>query len=463
MAGLAVVAALVTFVLLVLCRVPVAFSLLVAGASGLILQEGPRTAGAVLSGQPFQSVFNYSLLVVPLFIAMGVYVREAGVAQAIYKFLSRVLGKLPGGLAVATVFAGAGFAAVSGSSTATAATLGKIGIQEMLSHGYKKSNAAGVVAAAGTLGILIPPSIALVLYGMITGESIGMLLLAGILPGILSAVMLAATAVVVEARHGRHRPALVGVEPAGTGFLGRPSNGEEQPRWNSEDAVRPGQQMGGIAAVGIIAALFLVTMGGIYLGVMTVTESAAMAAVLALGVYVTVLIRWHRTSMWLKLSNTVRETVTLTTMIFAIFIGAGVFNYLLVSGGIPQSVSAVVSNLNVPPLVVVGLFLLLLVPLGMFLDGTAMMLIVAPLAHPIVVELGYSGIWFAILFVIMVEFGLLTPPVGLNAYVVAGVTDGLSVGTVFRGVGPYLLAQVAVIGVLFIFPEIVTWLPSSQS
>ncbi len=463
---------LVALFVLILLRVPIAFALLGAGAVGLLMQEGPQVAMSVISNQPYGSVASFTLIVVPLFIAVGVFAKQAGVAQATYGYLSKTLRRFPGGLGVATIAACAAFGAVSGSSTATAATIGKISIDEMIRDGYPPKFAGAIVASGGTLGILIPPSIALVLYGIITGESISELLLAGIIPGILSAVALAVAVVIrmlwVKKFSKKEkervlataavRVATAEAERDSTVFAAQAAEiTETSPEISS---ALPDMKVSNWGAVGIVVVLFAVIMGGMYSGVFTATEAAGVGAAIAFAFMLIISLTKDRANTGKRVLSTLKETVSISGMIFAIFIGAGMFNYLLVSGRIPHDMAREITSWDVAPEVVVLLFLLILLPLGMLLDGNAMLLIIAPIAYPIVTGLGFDGVWFAILFVKMIEIGLLTPPVGLNAFVVAGVTKKVSAGQVFKGVWPFLLVDLILVGILFLFPEIVTFLPS---
>lgn len=476
-----IVIALVALFALILVKVPIAFALLGSGALGLVLQEGPRTALSVVANEPFRSSASFALLVVPLFIALGVFAKNAGVAETLYAVLSRRLRKLPGGLGVATIVACAAFGAVSGSSTAVAATIGKTSVQEMLKHGYSPKMAGGIVASAGTLGIIIPPSIALVLFGIVTGESVNALLLAGIVPGIVSMLALiiavvmrqsmgARTAVAVSSQSRAESSPVRSKVPVGgppIDVLATPhvetTARSGSPSESSDVDDLPALRLGPTLSSLFVALLFIVIMGGIYLGFFTATESAAVGAGAALLIFIAVSVVQDRENTMKRLQQSLREASSVTAMIFAIFIGAGMFNYLLVSGRVPQEIAKAISDSDMAPVTVVALFLLILLPLGMILDGNAMLLIIAPLAYPVVTELGFSGVWFAIMFVKMIEIGLLTPPVGLNAYVVAGVSKGVTVGQVFRGVWPFVLVDLLVIALLFVFPELVTFLPDTAN
>lgn len=463
---------LVALFVLILLRVPIAFALLGAGAVGLVAQEGPQVAMSVISNQPYNSVASFTLIVIPLFIAVGVFAKQTGVAEATYGFLSKYLKGLPGGLGVATIVASAAFGTVSGSSTATTATIGKISIEEMIREGYPPKFAGAIVASGGTLGILIPPSIALVLYGVMTGESISSLFMAGIIPGILSALVLAVTIIVrmvwwkrrgaqTEAQKLATEAVQVARETASEdeGFFAKQTQQAQIEEGGGASKHLPDLKISNIAAVGIVVTLFLVIIGGLYTGILTATEAAGVGAAVALLFMMVVSFLKDGRNTGRRIIASLKETSAISGMIFAIFIGAGMFNYLLVSGRIPHDLADQITDWNVPPAVVVILLLLILLPLGMILDGNAMLLILVPLSYPIVTELGFDGIWFGILFIKMIEIGLLTPPVGLNAFVVAGVSKEVTAGQVFKGVWLFMVIDLLLVAVLFMFPEITLFLP----
>jgi C4-dicarboxylate transporter, DctM subunit len=450
--------ALMTLLGLLAARVPVAFSLLAAGVVGIWLYDGVGAADSTLARLPYESPARYVLIVIPFFVAMGIFAKNGRLALDAYNLASRGLRGIPGGLAIATVAACALFAAVSGSSVATIAALGPTAIREMQRHGYSSTLAAGVVGASGTLGVLIPPSIALVLYGIVTNTSIGPLLIAGIIPGILTALVYAfgvvaaclwkpelAGRIVPDGARPRDLGAAA-VEPPAPGAL--PVAGNLSSPWTS---------------ILRVALLFGVVMGGIYSGLVTATEAGALGAIIALLMMFVDSFRaggWRR--VWSDTAASVMESVSLTSMTFMLLIGSAVFTYFLVSAGVPADFTAWMLSFEVAPWMVVALLLLAFVPLGMFLDPISMLLIGVPLAFPVVTGLGYDALWFGILVVKMVEVGLITPPFGLNAFVVSGVSD-IPVDRAFVGVMWFLPLEVVVIVLIFLFPEIVTWLPAQMS
>ncbi|MFC5337570.1 TRAP transporter large permease [Leucobacter denitrificans] len=447
-----VLVALALLLFLLLSGVPVAFSLASTGIVGLVLISGGDIVGSVIAGTTYTAVGKSNLVVVPMFILMGMLTLNSGIAEQLFAVAAKVLKKLPGGLAVATIFASAGFGAVSGSSLASVGTIGKLAISEMVRHGYNRSFAAASVAVSGSLAVLIPPSIILVLYGAVTGESVGNLLLAGIIPGVLSALMLGGFSLYRAWR----KPALIdGSDMRRRQELAIAKGQTFEVEEAATVKISPASVTGALIAIGLI---FLVVMGGIYSGVFTPSESAAVGAVVALLLLVGQYIKKPRV-MFRNLGKAFTETVSLNAMIFMILVGAGIFSYFLVVAGVPTALSQLVVGLPVPPELTVIFLLLILIPGGMFLDSISLLVITVPLVYQPIMDLGFNGIWLGILIVKLIELGMITPPIGMNVFVTAGTTRGLGVHEVFKGVIPFYIADVAIIAVLFAFPSIVTWLP----
>ncbi|TYP88874.1 TRAP transporter large permease [Blastococcus xanthinilyticus] len=442
-AGLVTVLAVLVLLVLLCTGVPVAFALATAGVLGLVVLRGADIASSTLGSLPYQATAEATLVVIPMFILMGVLAAHARVAEDVFRISHRLLRRLPGGLGLASIAACAGFGAVSGSSVATTATVGRVAIVEMRKYGYSVSFAAGIVAAAGTLSVLIPPSIVLVIYGIITGESIGALLTAGIIPGILSALVFM-TLVIIRVR----------LRPAIGGFNQAPAAVDDGPTLAGD---RP--QGKGYAGLVKIAVLFAIVIGGIYAGFFTATEAASLGALAALLMLLADVFRYGPRQLAVNLKNSFAEAASVTSFIFAILVGASLFTFFLVSAGITNSFANWALDLPVPPAVLIIVLLGIMIPLGMFLDPISIMLIVLPLAYPVVTGLGYDGIWFAILTVKMIEIGLITPPVGLNVYVLAG-TPGVRLEDAFRGIAWFLPAELFTTSLLFLVPDLVTWLPS---
>ena len=459
-----VIAVLVLFLGLLAIRFHVGLSLMVAGLVGVVLMRGTDAAVSTAANQPFSTSADYSLTIIPLFILMGVFAVHARLAQAGFDLASRVLRRFPGGAALASLSGSGLFAAVTGSSVATVATMARVSTDAIVKAGHGIRLAAGVVCAGGTLGVLIPPSIVLVLYGVVTGESIGELLLAGIGPGLLTILLYGITIVlmVLAARRKRARanaererePAMAGGASATPGTeTTRPGAGDA----SAEGAPEPKLDLFGF---GLLVIIFMVSIGTIYLGVATATEAASFGAVSA---FVILLIR-TRPPAWMRaIKDSVSEAVGLTAMTFLLMAGAGVFTYFLALSGASTAVVDAVLAADLDPYLVLVLCLLLLLPLGMFLDGISMILVAAPLLHPILSGYGFEGIWLGVLIVKVAEMALITPPVGMNAFVYSGAVPEAGLGRIFRGIVPFIIADLVVVGLLILVPEIVTFIPELSS
>jgi C4-dicarboxylate transporter, DctM subunit len=419
---------IIILLILLSIRVPIAFSLGTVAIVGIMWIMGPQICFKTVAICSFGSIKNWLLVAVPLFIAMGNFAHMAGITTRAYEVSNKWLSRLPGGLAIASIFASALFAATSGSSVATAGTMGTVAIPEMTKYGYSKRLASGCVAAGGLLGILIPPSILLVLYGGITGVSVSQLLVAAVFPGILTAFCYMIGIVI-----------LVKLFPSMAPLTKRFS-------WKERFEALP--------KIWGVVVLFLVVMLGIYLGIFTPTEASAIGALFALCMAI------------VKLKGKVRglvpgfeSTARTTTMILALVIGANLFSYFLTTAGVPLWVSEKVSSLNMGNTWVLLLVLAVYIPLGMFLDTISILLITMPVVFPIITAIGYDGILFGILVTKMEEISLITPPVGINVYVVKGVAPEIPLSDIFIGIIPFLLIEFVVIAILIIFPKITLWLP----
>ena len=437
-------AVVVLFVLLAL-EVPVALSLGISGVFGIYLISGERAVLGALGGTPFSSTNSYSLAVIPLFILMGSLAVHGRIAEHVFAIARHHLKSMPGGLGVATIAGCASFAAVTGSSIATAAIFAKMSVGQMIRNGYPPQLAAGLVAAAGTLGALIPPSVLLVFFGIVAGESIGKLLIAGIIPGLLGAVIYAVY-IMFAARNIR---------------VPDEKLAEELQQSLADTRRRRGKGLPyrGLVRIGI---LFLAVVGGIYTGSFTSNEAAGVGAIFALAILV-----WERRSDGLGsiltcVKDALSEAASTTGMIFLIVVGAGIFSYMLVLSGMPQVLTAWITALDVAPWVIVAAILILCVPLGMALDSFSIMGIVVPLTYPIVTGLGFDGIWYGVLIVKMCELGLITPPVGVGAFVVAGAAKEVPIEQVFRGIVPFVFLELLTVALIFAFPAIALWLPQQM-
>ena len=428
--------AVVVLVVLIAAEVPVGYALTAAGTVGLVLMDGPGFAGATLSSRPYAAVASFSYILIPMFMLMSMFIMQANVVESLFEVASRTLGRMPGGLGLAAVAGCAGFAAVTGSSVATVATMGRVAIGQMRDHGDSLPFAAGIIASTGTLGILIPPSLVLVIYAILAGESVGAMLMAGVIPGAISAVIYGLVVVIWAKNGGVQRPVDDILESAARG-----------PSWQ------------GILAVAQIGILGVVVIGGIYSGIFTATESGAVAAFIAF-IMLFVSVRGGAAAKVRALRESFKETSATAGMIFMLLVGGSIFTFFMVNADIPETIASGLADAALPPFVILLLMLLFLVPMGMFLDGFSILLITVPLLVPTVQELGYDVIWFGILMTKMIEFGLITPPLGINVYVVAGTTADLSVEQSFRGIWPFAVADVATISLLVAVPALVLWLPS---
>lgn len=458
-----VVAIVVLLLALLAMRMPVAFALGFSGAVGLALLRDFSFASNMLGSIPFDETARFTLTIIPMFILMGMFAMKAKMAEQVYAIAAHVFAKLPGGLGVATVMACAGFAAVSGSSIGTTATMSKLSVGEMRKHGYPDSLATATVAMAGTLGVLIPPSIILVLYAIMTGESVAKVLAAGILPGILTAIAFAIFIMVIAPKQVAKQKELnqalavaAGTTPALSGSGGTATlTAVKQIAPTAPTRLRD-LPMRGLIRVGI---LFFIVLGGMYSGLFTPTESAAVGA-LAAGLML-VLEMWRdgwKATLTASI-EALKETAGTTSMVFSIIVGSAVLSIFFVAAKVPQMLTQAVVAAGLNPHLTIALLLITLLPLGMALESISILVITVPLLYPVAMELGFDGIWLGILIVKLIEIGMVTPPVGIQCFVVAG-TSGVKVSTIFRGVMPFVIVELIVVAILFAFPQIILWLPS---
>lgn len=421
--------ALAVMVILILLGMRIAFVAPLVAFGGIAALKGWKVAFNLAGYLPHGIAAHYSLSVIPLFIIMGYLGFHSGLTKDIFYTARQWFGHLPGGMAIATTYGCAGFAACTGSSVASAAVMGKMAIPEMRKYGYHSGFAAGAVAAGGTIATLIPPSVPLVIYGIITEQSVGFLLMAGFLPGILSAIIYA---FMIQFR--------VKLKPS----LAPPL---EKAPWKS--------RLISLKNTWGIVAILALMLGGIYTGIFTPTEAGGAGAA---GVFFIGLLTKRLNLKKFKLA--LMETGRATVMIFAIIVGILIFVRFLALTGLPAAFSEMVVGLPVPRIIILGGILSLFVFLGMFLDLIGMMLLALPIVFPPVVALGYDPIWFGVIVVKMGEICLITPPVGLNVYVVNSVAPDIPSQTIFKGIIPFLCMDFLTLGVLIAFPEIVTLLPS---
>lgn len=405
---------------------PVAFSLGVSGLIGLWFVGGLDSVGSVLSTVPFRTAAHYTLTTLPMFILMAQFIAASRIVDDIFNAAQRWLERLPGGLAIATIFAAAGMAAMAGSSTASAASLSSIAIPQMCKYGYSRKVAAGVVTVAGTLAIMIPPSIAFVVYGIVTETSIGKLLIAGIIPGFITA--------------GMYILGILLWNKLQPGSMPRPTQLYSwKERWVS------------LKPLWAFIILSMTVIGSMYVGLATPTEASAFGAL----VIPLALRRITKAGF----TQAVLGSVKISTMIFTIIIGAMIFGYFLTLTQTTQSLIRFLGGLPVSPAAIFSLIVVLYLVLGCIMDQIAILLITLPLTFPLVTSMGYDPIWFGVIITKLTEIGLITPPVGMNAYVVSA-TAKIPLEEVFKGTGILLLVEFISLAILMAFPILSTYLPS---
>jgi tripartite ATP-independent transporter DctM subunit len=425
---LVAIAGFAALFLMMLLRVPIGIAMALVGIGGFAAIAGWSPALNLLATSPVRTVTDYNLSLIPMFILMGVFATASGMSRELFHAGHAWLGRFKGGLALATIGACGGFAAICGSSVATAATMSNIALPEMRRFGYPDDLATGAIAAGGTLGILIPPSVVLAVYAFITEQDVGRLFIAGIVPGLLALVMYMAT---VRLAYGRTLPA------------GEPT------LWTERLA-----SLRGIWAVGLLFALII---GGIYLGVVTPTEAAAAGAFLT-GVIGVVRRRLRGAVIMACLVEALRTSVA----IFTILIGALLFGYFLAITQTPQKITGFLVALELGRYGTLALILTLFVLLGCVLDAMAMIILLVPIVFPVIQTLGFDPIWFGVIVVMTVELGLITPPVGMNVFVINSIVPDTSLIGIFKGVAPFVLTDLVRLALLVAFPWLVLFLPTTM-
>jgi tripartite ATP-independent transporter DctM subunit len=429
-----IIAILILALLFVLLAggMPLGFAMGLSGFLGTLLLIDMSAALALLGQTAYETGLAYNLSVIPMFVLMGYIASEAGLSESLYRACHAWLGHRRGGLALATIGACGAFAAICGSSLATAATMAQIALPEMRKYKYADRLATGAVAAGGTIGILIPPSVVMVIYGLLTETSISALFLAGFVPGILTVLgFMAAIAIVTR------------IDPT----LGPPAARTAMP-----------ERFKVLGSVWGTAVLFLVVIGGLYVGVFSPTEAASVGAC---GAFVLGLI--NRKTPRQLLRTSLIDTVKTTAMIFTVLIGAILFNNLLILASVPTMVSDWISGLPLGKMAILLVIVAMYFVLGCLLDSLAMILLTIPIVFPIVKALGYDPVWFGIIIVMVVELGLITPPIGMNVFVIKGMAPDVPLEMIFRGVTPFIIAQIILIFLLISFPQIALWLPETVS
>ena len=420
---------IVVLVIIFLLRMPVGFAMALVGLAGFSLIVSPEAGLNILARDMFQTFSSYSLTVIPMFVFMGCIASASGLSQRLYEASYSLLGRLRGGLAMATVAACAGFAAICGSTNATAAAMGKISLPEMKRYHYDDSLATGCVAAAGTLGILIPPSTIFIIYGIMTEQSIGKLFIAGVLPGLILASLFIAVIALLCWRNPRFAP-------AGTSTT-----------WK--------EKIEGLTGAIETLVLFALVIIGLFLGWFSPTQAggAGAAGALLIGLVT-------RQLTWSRFLSAVKDSLRITCMVMVIVAGAIVFGHFMAVAKIPFILADWVVNLPLPPMAIMGVIIMIYLMGGCFMDSLAMITLTVPIFYPVVLALGFDPIWFGVIIVLVVEMGVITPPVGVNVYVIKGIAEGVPLETIFKGIFPFLAAVIIVVGILMLFPQIATYLPS---
>ena len=408
-------------------RVPIAFSMAAVGVVGIALMRSVPAAFSSAATE-IMDVASYTLSVVPLFVLMGNLVTRAGMSTELYQAAYSFIGHRRGGLAMSTVLACAGFGAICGSSIATAATMARVAMPEMRRFGYDKAFAAGTIAAGGTLGILIPPSVIMVIYGIMTEQSIGALFAAGVIPGAIATLFYLGTAWNCV----RRNPSL-GPPGERTSWAGR---------------------LTALRHIWGVIVLFIIVMGGMYGGLFTPTEAAGVGA---MGGFLFALSRGRLTPKILL--EVLTESAQMTAMLFTILIGASIFANFVNFTSLPQDLQIFVSQFNVHPMMVVVAICVIYVILGTAMEELSMILLTVPIFFPLIVHLGLDPIWFGVLIVCVVEIGMISPPVGMNIFVISSLLPDVPTSSIWRGVMPFLFADILRLALLIAFPAITLWLP----
>ena len=420
---------IVVLIVLLAMGMNIGIAMFAVGFFGYLLIRDWSAAVGILKSVPFNQSMTYSYTVIPLFVLMGQFAFHSGMSADLFDFANKWLGGLKGGLAMATVMACAGFSAICGSTAATAATMGVVALPEMRKAGYDDSLSTGSIAAGGTLGILIPPSTGFIIYGIVAEQSIGQLFMAGIIPGfVLALCYISCIAIQVKINHKLAPPT------------------QKYSLWEKLVALK-----GGLAMIG----LFLIVIGGMFINLFTANEAAAVGAVLAL-IYLIARKRFT----WKVLKTCLRDTIKTSAMVFLIMIGAFVFGAFLAIAKLPMTLSGFVEGLAVNRYIILAVIVLLYAVMGCLMDSLAMVMLTVPIFLPIVIALGFNPIWYGVLMIMVMEMGLITPPVGMNVYIVAGVAKDVPLTRIFRGTAPMVVAMLVAVIIVVAIPQLSLWLPS---
>ena len=426
---LAIIGIIVLLILLFL-GMDIGMAMLLVGGVGYLLCTNLSATIGMLRQVPVTTAANYSFCVIPLFIIMGNFAFASGMSDGLYDAADKWLNRLPGGLACASIAACAVFGAICGSTAATAATMGIVAVPAMRKYGYSPKLATGSVSVGGTLGIMIPPSTPMIVYGIMAEESIGQLFAAGVIPGIVLAILCIITIVI-----------WVKIDPSLA-----PST-DRKVTWK--------ERLVSLKGLVWVVVLFGIVLGGTFSGFFTVNESAAIGALASL-----IIMAIRRRLTWKSFLSVMKDSVKTTAMVYIILIGAEVLSKFLAVSQLPMTLANYIEGLNVSKyLILLGIVLIYAV-MGCFMDALPMITLTVPIFYPIVTGLGFSGIWFGVLCILVMELGLITPPVGMNCYVLSGIIKDVPLGQIFKGSIPFIPAILIAILLVVIFPELATWLPS---
>ena len=421
---------IVLLLVLLFCGMNIGFSMIVVGFVGYLVLSGTNAAMGIFATVPFTTVANFGLSVIPMFVLMGQFAFYAGISQDLYTACNHLFGRVRGSLATATVVACAFFAAICGSATATTATMGVVCLPEMRKYKYEDKLSTGVIAAGGTLGILIPPSTGFILYGVSASQSIGEMFAAGIVPGIMLALIYIMT-IAIEVK----------LNPA---LAPKTSN-----KYTAKEKL-----MAGLKALPIIV-IFVIVLGGIFGGYFAPNGGAAIGAFLAF-----IFMLCKKKATWTNIKKSCYDTIRTSCMIFLIMIGAYIFGYFLTASKLPVVLASSIAAANMPNIVVILLILLIYAVLGCFIDSLPLIVLLTPIFLPIIQSMGLNEVWFGVLMVMVMQLGLITPPVGMCVYVMAGVAKDVPLMKIFKGVFPFVIALLVAVVIIALIPQITLWLPS---
>lgn len=475
---------LVVLVTVILMAQPIWLALSISGGLGLLLLSGTQVTINTVGNAGYTNTAKYSLVIIPMFVLMGVLASKAGLAVDLFAVAQRVTRRIPGGLGVATILACGGFSAVTGSTSATVATIGHISIEQMTRRGYRANAAAALVALGATLGVLIPPSIFMVIFAILTGESAGRMLLAGLIPGLLTMLFYMA-AVVVFYKRGYFEPRTAkekalfdsyvhaldealpeekvlvrAAAPTGTFSVVPAGSGRTQPVTASIKVLQERLTPRNWVGVGYVAILFAIIIGGMYSGLFTSTEAGAVAAAVAVVILFIRLFQKGPKAMFVAFKDSFIDAASVSSMIFALMFGGAIFAFFLMKTGLPNQLAKTIVSAGLPPLLIVIVSLIMLLVLGALLDEISILLIVIPLLWPVMDQMGVDGIWYGVLAMKATAVGLIAPPVGINVFVAAGMSKHVSAERIYQAILPFFVVEVLVIATLIVFPGISTFLPN---